>query len=235
MRRLRVLGSTTIAILAVAGLFAATASALEVGLLALAPLKAGLPFKSTSGAGTFSLPSGAKFECQKDKDDGTLGEPGQGDLSLGIILIDFEGCKESKGKTSVNCSTENAKGEKDAAGIILVIGDFHAIDVLKEGKLEAGAAIILTETLLINCSIMKAEMKGDVLGLLLAPSSSDVTMFVLDYLAGSEECDPEDKTCSKYKEEKLLTNLAGSFEATTFETTDEVTLEGTEGMVKVLA
>lgn len=237
MRRTRLLTLTLMSILALGALTAASASAKEAGLLPLAQLKDPIPFIGLSGVTRTALGMGFVLICLSDKFFGTLGLVNNMYVVTGMSNVRLEGCRVSRNKTEVACSSENAKGEKDAKETILANVGLTFVNVLNEkSELEPGIAVTLQETLLVNCGTTKIEIKGTELGLVLVSNlTADVSSFSLDFVNAGEKCDKGEATCEKYQSEAegLLASTAKVFEKATEESSEAITLEGSEGMVLV--
>jgi hypothetical protein len=212
MKRVRLLGLALMAVFALGVAAAATASAAP-GILFLEKESAPVEFTGTSGAGELKTPAGT-IKCTANTDSGTIGTTGETHPNLGTATITFTGCKEKKVETLLACSSENAKGEKDAKETILLKGDLHVVELLNaKNELEAGVAVILLETLLLNCGGGKVEVRGAAFGLVLASLTADVTAATLDFVAAGETCDTSDTLCKEIKEKfPLEGNFSGKFE-----------------------
>jgi hypothetical protein len=232
MRQLRVL----IVLVPTLALCAGTSSAIatEAGFLPLAALKGVI---DSRGASRLARLAGASIvvACLVDVIANRLGKAGQTHVTSGTVTIEFKECKETKGKTEVACSSENAKGEKDAKEVVLMQEELHTVNLLSESTLEPGVAFSLSEPAKLTCGgVSKVEFKGTALGAVKVSSlSADVSTLNFVFVSAGETCDKGETTCEKYKEGGLLVNATGTFEKATEETEEEDILEGEEGMVLV--
>ena len=216
MRRIRLLGLAFLAIFAVGAITAATASATEAGFLPLEALKEAVKFmgKGTK-ATTFSAGAGT-FMCQSlVVEKGLLGEKGQTHITLGTATLDYKECKFTKGESKIGFNSEG-----DPKETLLVPVDIHLLNVLEKTTLQPGLVIILLETLKITAGLVKAQIKGNVLGLVLDASgklTKDTESVELHFFGSTAEtCDSEPKSafeeCEKYKGVAYLCKIGESFE-----------------------
>jgi hypothetical protein len=216
MKRVRLLGLALLAVFALGVIAAATASATEAGILPLEKtFKAAPILKGTGGASTFTvLPSGSVIPCEKVKVEATLGAAGETHINLGVGTLDVEGCKIIKGESKIAC---NSPG--DAAEVVLLKVDIHLLNVLKEKELEPGIGIKLLENLKLTCGLLKIEIKGTAIGLVLDPEGllvKDTEKIELHFFTGGEKCDPEPaadfKLCLAWQLDTLLGKIGAGFE-----------------------
>ena len=221
MRRVRLLGLTFLAVFALGAIAAATASATEAGFLPLEALKEALKFtgKGTK-ASTFKVGVG-EIKCSTlTVEQGTLGEKGQTHITLGAALLNFKECKLIKGESKIAANSEG-----DAAETVLIPVDLHLLNVLEKTTLQPGVAIILLETIKINSGLVKEQLKGNILGLVLDPTgklTKDTESIELHFLGAiAETCDSEPKAafeeCEKYKGVTFLLKIGENFEPATLE------------------
>lgn len=215
MKHLRILFLAMFALLAFGAVATATASAEEkepAGLLPLPGLKlepvkllaetqeVHTELKDKTGALLTVL-------CTKVRAAGTAGPVVSEHITLGELEVEFAGCKKEK----VNCSTENPKGEKDGAGIILLAAkdtDIHSISEEEGGKLKPAFLAGLLELeeggkkldLTLNCAMVKIlvlgaqllEIKGKNLG---TEDAKEVEIITPNGLTPT--CDKNDKLCTE--------------------------------------
>jgi hypothetical protein len=141
MKRIKLLGVSLIAVVAVLALTASSAMAEEK--TKMLP-ESGVSFTSTSGPGTLETKGGSKVTCTKDKDTGTIDS-----ANLGKFTVDFEGCK---------LGTEECTGVNEAKEVILMKGVYHfwlALE-LKTGETKeslVGALVFLIEEFHFTCKV----------------------------------------------------------------------------------
>jgi hypothetical protein len=202
---------------ALAGISSATASA-TAGLLFLEKEAAPVTLEGTGGATELKVGLNS-IKCTAVKEAGTIGTAGETHPSLGLLTSTLTGCKENKGESKLACSSENAKGEKDAKEAILVQNaDAHVLELLStSNELEPGVAEILSSTLLVTCGIGKVEVRGAAFGLALGSLTADITEAKLHFAEGGEMCDEFDILCIAIaKNSPLEANFTGKFEKAAF-------------------
>jgi hypothetical protein len=218
MRRVRLLGLALLAVFALGVVAAATASATEAGILPLGASFVQAPIlKGTGGIITFTIGS-SKLACQKSKVEATLGAAGETHINLGVGTLDIEECKVTKGESKTAC---NSPG--DAAETVLLKVDIHLLNVLTAGKeLEPGIGIKLLENLKLTCGLLKVELKGTMIGLVLDPEGKlikDTEKIELHFFSEGEKCDTEPaadfKLCLAWQLDTFLEKLGASFEVAT--------------------
>jgi len=127
MKRIRLLGLALIALFALGAFASAGAFAGNPEILPKPTEKAPLTFTSTAGKTELKTTKDVETVCQKAKNTGEFTSQ-----DLGTVTIKFEECKAEPGKC-------NSPGQ--AAGVILIEGDVHLVDVLPAGTLDLGVAI----------------------------------------------------------------------------------------------
>jgi len=223
------LGMAVAAVFTLGAIVSAPASALEAGLLPLPGTTfEGIGLEGNEAVATTLKTPGGEIACTTILASASLGM-GVGEkthIKLGIISVDFTGCKKGK----INCSSENIEGGKDPKETILLNPAYTTmqfVNLLNAAKeLEPGVAIALLELelagkklpLVINCGAIKVMIKGSELGLILASLTVDVTSITLDFTPAGETCDTGETTCEKYAAEPLLGNFAGVFESAALST-----------------
>jgi hypothetical protein len=215
MKRVRLLGLALLAIFALGVIAAATASATEAGILPLGASFVQAPIlKGTGGEGVL-LSGTTKIKCVKLKAEATLGAAGATHINLGVGTLDFEGCKVVKGASEIAC-----KSEGDETEIILLKVDVHLLNVLTASKeLEPGVGVKLLENLKLLCGILKIEIKGTAIGLVLDPEGKlikDTEKIELHFVHEGEKCDTEPaadfKLCLAWQLDTLLAKIGTNFE-----------------------
>ncbi|MFI4991981.1 MAG: hypothetical protein ACHQHO_13860 [Solirubrobacterales bacterium] len=215
MKQLKILGMALIAVFALAAVAAATASAelgeVTPGLLFLKSPTFPITLTSSGGPATLRV-GGEAVVCQTFKNEAKF-ENENGSIPPHVVLIKnvkihFSECTALNG--AVSCRGENAGG-KDPKGTILVVVDVHFVALLNAAKeLRPGVIFIVLgkegaeaeEKLVINCGILKIEVKGAVAGeVLLKESGEDITLLTVD-LPTALKCDTSDELCKKLLEEK---------------------------------
>jgi hypothetical protein len=237
MRQLRTLGLMLMAIFVLGAFAASVASAAdeEPGILPLSTEFAKpLTVKVTNEARPTKLSTkegGATIECQKVQiNEDELGKGELKHILLGVGLLWFKECKFA----GTQCNTPG-----DAEGVILVLVDFHFINVLKEKELEPGLGILILEkagtigSVKIECAAGTTilEVKGFATGLLLETNSlkGDTTTATADFFKAGEKCDTSDTLCEKLvKEFPFLAKLKKAFEKAEEETEKPVPIELSE-------
>jgi hypothetical protein len=228
MRYLRMLGLMLLAALTLGAFAAATASAEEPGILPVLGAKSEkVELKAAEGkTPKLATPAGT-ITCTKLAPTTANAEGAHINLYKDVTL-DFESCVETKGESKLECRSENSKGEKDALGTILVLADFHLVDLLNKTALEPGIEVILLNASLegaelkIKCGIGNVLVKGVVKGLIkVATLTADVKAATLEFPT-SLPCDTNDTLC-KSLESTFLANFAGTFENATQTVTVPIT------------
>jgi hypothetical protein len=147
MRRLKLVGFTALAILALTAMaMASTAMALEI--LPTPTAENPLTFTGKAGKGgtlsTLTNLLSAPVECEKNKSSGSFTT-----ATLGTIKIEFEGCKQL---------TQTCTGLKDEAGKITFKGEVHFTDGLLTAKQVAAFAVLTTEVTHFTCGLILVEV-----------------------------------------------------------------------------
>lgn len=142
MTRIKLLGVSLVAVIALAGFAAAFANAAEEKTKMLP--EAGVSFTSTSKAGTLETVGKAKVTCTSDTDTGTIES-----ANLGTFHVDFKGCK-------LGSNACNSVG--DEKEVILFLGKFHfwlALETLNgTANTLVGALVFLVETFHFTCTVL---------------------------------------------------------------------------------
>ncbi len=149
MRRFKTLGLALTAVVVVAAVGAAYASATT---MVLPNFSVAGPFTSTSGPGTFTS-SGFTVSCKSDTNEGTTETGGR----LGLITIDFKECSTSLTTEpchSLGSSTNN---------LILASGSWHLVLRLVT-NVDQRLFLVLLNPLHIECGTVLISIRGDVLG-----------------------------------------------------------------------
>jgi hypothetical protein len=213
MKHLRLLGIALLAIFALGAVAAATASALEPGLLYLEKGKGPFKFSVTGGGG--HLAAGAStVKCTKITGTGESKE--EKHVILGLGTLDFTGCKIEKAKVTSACNSEG-----DAKETILVPIDWHLINVLEKEKLEPGIAVLPLplEGFHFVCAAgtVLVLVRGWFDGLILTTNlTTDIETAEVHFFLGGEICD--DVLCKELLEkEPPEANITGTFEKATLE------------------
>ena len=125
MKRIRLIGLTLIAVLALGALAASSASAEGPEISPAGTKEAPIKFEGINNGNTvLESTLGTKVTCKVAKAKGEFSS-----ANLGLVLIDFEGCESGGAK----CNSP-----KDNAGVILVLLNMHLVDVLPTGTLDLG-------------------------------------------------------------------------------------------------
>ena len=220
MRHLRMLGLMLLAALALGAYAAAMASA-EAGLLTLSGKSE--EFKISSSEGKTPLLKSGENEIACTKLAPTTASASGAHVNLfNEVTLDFEGCKEVK--SELNCRSETLKAEKDPIGTILVLADFHMVELENASKaLEAGLAVILLDSntkklgvVKIKCGIGNIEVKGTVKGVISGASKTEDITKGSFVFGGSNKCDTSDSLCKTLEAEPFLANFSNAgYEAAT--------------------
>jgi hypothetical protein len=173
-----------------------------------------LTVEMTSGETKFETVGKASITCTADNGLGTL-ENG----AAGTATFTFTGCKKEK----VACRSENAKAEKDAVETILAPGTkLNVVNIKNAAKeLEGGIVTTLVEPVKILCAVVKAELRGSVVGLVtpinkevLTTESAKVELKQKEGKQEGGECQEPTEVCEKLKKEpfeaKILEKLEGA-------------------------
>ncbi len=149
MRRFKTLGLALTAVVVVAAVGAAYASATT---MTLPNFSTNTTFTSTSGEGTFTS-SGLTISCKSDTNEGTMETSNR----LGLITIDFKECSTSLTTEpchSLGSSTNN---------LILASGSWHLVLRLVT-NVDQRLFLVLLNPLHIECGTVLISIRGDVLG-----------------------------------------------------------------------
>lgn len=218
--------------LALTALLAPTALADSPGLiLVLSGEKVSeLTFEGKAGTVLLETAKGLSITCSKASAKVTFSALSgkEADAEQGAITTLFEGCK----KESVNCRSETSGGEKDPIETILVSTTASgAAEETTEKELQFVLAVAVNGTLLVECGVIKQEVRG-ALPCLVAPALTEIaageTVKVLCALEkpGKQKtgkCVGPTATCEKLAKEPLEGNLGNGFEACA----EEAIVEGT--------
>ena len=201
-----------LASLAFVAVTATTASA-EVGGLLLPGDSFPITFEASNNGGKLETVGKKVVQCTKEKASGTIESS-----TSGKATDDLTGCKTG----SINCRSENSKGEKDPIETVLVQNIKGVIfsEKTSSGTLSAGLSSILTETLVVNCGSVKDQIRGNVIGLV-SPTLLEVAAGSTITLQSKEEegraitgtCLEPKATCEEIAKHPLEANLGGGFEA----------------------
>jgi hypothetical protein len=225
MRHLRILGLMLLAAMAFGSYAAAMASAEEPGILPLLGAKSTTVELHLEEAKEPKLKTGAG-EIKCGKLDLTVAKATGSHITLfNEVDLMFLECELIKGESKLKCRSEDSKGAKDNEGVILVLADFHFVDLLNGASLVPGVEVIILDVntkavgiVKIKCGIGNIEVKGVVKGLVLVASlTTDVKEFKVDFPTALP-CDTNDTLC-KSLESPFESNIGGKFEAATQEVT----------------
>jgi hypothetical protein len=204
MRPTKLLGVTLMAVLALV-ITAATALAIEPGLLYLAGIEGPVILKGTGGTTSIKtigllkaelISTAIKFEAELGKGEGAHS-------TLGTALVVLEGVKLGK----IACSSENIKGEKAAKETVVLTKedtDVHTVSLLNVSTLVAGLLFGLLELvegttkldLTLNCGGVKVLVLGATfLEVQKADPIDDIENVALASTA--LKCDTADEICKK--------------------------------------
>jgi hypothetical protein len=221
MKRFRLLGVALLAFMALGVVGASVAAAENPEILPTPTTAAPLKFTSVSDEGSAPVlqatKEAGKIKCKDLTNKGEFTS-----ARLGKITIDFLGeCESNKAK----CKTEG-----DTTGTILVSGDIHLVDIEKGTELRLGVVVTLEKALVITCGVVKDEVKGAVIGLVLEVTSLVKTKHItadFNQTAGEQELKEckLDKAFCEGKKFLLESNFGEGFELSGQEVKDLITFE----------
>jgi hypothetical protein len=200
------------AIFALATVCASTAAAESPEILPNPTEKEPLTFTGEGGAGKLETTGGLLINCANVTITGSFTS-----VRLGTINIHFGGCKESKTKAACN-----SKG--DAKETILFTIGWHLVDRKSLLTLLLAGVGSLLANLVLECSLLKDEVKGAAMGNISGVTSGVKTKTAkLEYkeTKGEQElttCELDKAFCEKGPY-KLEANLGNGFELAAEETT----------------
>ncbi len=204
MQRIRSVGATFIAAIALTALAAATASAAAPTIL-----PGSGTFTSTSGLGTLFTKAGSEIVCKADTNKGTVLSAQKVDAT-----IDFTGC------TAFGLPM-NSVG--DAAGTLLVVLSGSACYVNKANK-EVGLDLSVTP---LNIEVPaiggKITIKGNVIGAFTPVNTNQTGPFALTFKQVSNGVQSITKCEGGITRSLLTSTNGGTFEASSEVTTDFIT------------
>jgi hypothetical protein len=220
MRHLRILSLMLLAALALGSFAAATASATEPGLLPLAKATVEVKAQKSTGKAILKGVGGDEITCTSL--DETIAKAGEAThvTLFNEVTLTFLGCKQKTGTAELNCRSETLKAEKDAIETILVLADFHIVNLLNGTTLEPGLAVILLDqsskevgTVKIVCGTGIFEVKGVVKGKSkVASLSADIESGTFIFASPEPKCDTSDELCENLAKEPFLAKLLKVFE-----------------------
>jgi hypothetical protein len=219
MRHLRMLGLMLLAALSLGSFAAATASATEPGLLPLEKAEVKVTSAKSTGKAVLTSPAG-EIQCESLDETKATAAAATHITLFNEVLLNFLGCKKGG---ELNCRSENLKAEKDALGTILVLADFHIVNLLNGTTLEPGLAVILLDqntkevgTVKILCGTGIVEVKGVVKGKAkVASLSADIESGTFVFASPEPKCDTSDTLCETLAKEPFLAKFAKVFETAT--------------------
>ena len=222
MRHLRMLGLMLLAALALGAYAAAMASA-EAGLLTLSGKSETIEVKGGEGKEPVFKAGSNEYRCTKLKALTTSATGAHVNLFKEVPLA-FEGCKLAG---EVSCRSETLKAEKDPLGTILMLGDFHVVELESATKvLEAGLAVILLDpntkevgVVKIKCGTGNIELKGTIKGVISGASKNEDVATGSFVFGGSNKCATTDTLCKTLEASPFLINLSGTYEPVTLTVT----------------
>jgi hypothetical protein len=166
MRHIKLLGLALLAVCAFGAALASAASAINPGILFLGTETAPTTVNVANGALVTSLtllPGGRKIKCTEFSAAGSIGKASETHSNLGELGVDYKGC-ESEG---LKCASQNAAGEKDASGTILLQAkntDLHLVALLNGSALVPGLLVGLLEEGTTDLNFVCGLVKFKVLG-----------------------------------------------------------------------
>jgi hypothetical protein len=143
-----------------------------------------------------------KVVCEDLVFEGELGNGEGSHSTLGFLEVEYTGCEEPVKKAK--CRSENAKGEKDSAGTILLRPagtDLHTVSLEgAKGELAPGLLVGLLEVekldLTINCGLVKVLVLGAQF-LEVKGATEDEHVLVVEVVPTTLACDKNDKLCKE--------------------------------------
>jgi len=158
MKRIRTVGLCLAAVFALSAVAVSSASAAD--LLARLPgggSVAGVTFLSSATLPLLFTHSGKSMHCKHVTNHGLFLS-----ATLGNVLIRFLGCTSKEGIVNVNCNTPGAgSGEIHLAlSTLFHLGLAH----LGTNRTIPAVAILPGKTIVIECSLVKIEVRGNVIG-----------------------------------------------------------------------
>ena len=233
MQKITLANLAVVLVLALAGMtLVATASAASV--LVLSGENVGeLKYEGKAGAATLETASGKTITCAKATVKSTFKAVAgkEADSEQGAITTDFEGCRKESKTEKLACRSESKGGEKDPVETILA--STGSIDASEESTEKAKEFLLvgsLSETLFINCGVVKQEVRGTV-ACLVTPAQTEVAAGAPVKITCALEkpgkpktgkCLTPAATCEKLAKEPLEGNLGAGFEGAA----EEVIAEG---------
>jgi len=195
-----------------------------------------LKFEGKAGGSKLETTGGKTISCTAAKATAKFTATGvEANSEKGEATVDLEGCKKEK----VACRSENSKGEKDPVEVVLApLGLTDASEETAAKELQFVWVATFKETLLINCGVVKNEVKGNV-GCLVKPALTEVAAGGTVTFACAVEAKGKQKTgkcvatkatCEKLEKEPLSANLGVGFEGAAA----EITIEGSFGKMVTL-
>jgi hypothetical protein len=166
MRHIKLLGLALLAVCAFGAALASAASAINPGILFLTGETAPVTVKVANTALETSLtllPSGKKITCTEFSAEGSIGKASETHSNLGELGVDYKGCESEK----LKCASQNAAGEKDASGTILLAAkntDLHLVALLNGSALAPGILVGLLEEGTTDLNFVCGLVKFKVLG-----------------------------------------------------------------------
>ena len=230
MKTARLAGACLIAVLALAGIAVASASAASIAVLSGEKVSELKYEGKAAGAATLETVDGKSITCSKTKVKTTFTALAgkEAVAETGTLVTDFEGCSKEK---KLSCRSESKAGEKDPIETILGTATVTAASEETSEKTHQFLLVSsLSETLFINCGGVKQEVKG-ALPCLAAPAGSELAAGETVKITCAIEktgkpktgkCLASTATCEKLANEPLEGNLGNGFEGCA----EEMTLEG---------
>jgi hypothetical protein len=167
MRHIKLLGLALLAVCAFGAALASAASAINPGVLFLtgetAPVTVAVANTSLATSLINLLPSGRKIKCTEFAAAGSIGKASETHSNLGELGVDYKGCESEK----LKCASQNAAGEKDASGTILLQAkntDLHLVALLNGSALVPGLLVGLLEEGTTDLNFVCGLVKFKVLG-----------------------------------------------------------------------
>jgi hypothetical protein len=167
MRHIKLLGLALLAVCAFGAALASAASAINPGVLFLTGETAPTTVTVANTPLVTSLtllPSGKQFTCTEFAAAGSIGKASETHSNLGELGVDYKGCRSEQ----IKCTSQNAAGEKDASGTILLLAkntDLHLVALETAAKaLVPGILVGFLEEggtdLTIVCGLVKLRVLG---------------------------------------------------------------------------
>jgi len=198
------LGLALLAVFAFGAVVAASASAVESGILYLKGEEGPAIIKG-EGKEVILLTDGllkVEIKCTIVKFESEIGAKGDTHSTLGTSTVDFEGCKLVKEASKVACSSENTAGTKDPKEVILLVKedtDVHLVALLNGSALEPGFLLGLLEEsghdLTLNCAGVKVLILGAVFLAVKGKNQATEEVKEIEIKSTENECDSADELC----------------------------------------